>query len=1136
MVYFFLSVLACFLCLFPASILAQTTTFPRESILAPEAMTNRRTTFFGDATAVGWNPALLGTRKTLDLVVVAPMGADLLSLTGQVGVFTRLSGFGVGYVANTNPVNAASGELYAGLGLPILDDLLWFGASGRLVNPGNIQDIQLSSLRYNGALLLKPVNGLYLSGGVTTMSVDSWTSERAVGTSTPRHVRTSPDSMSIYGGVVYSPTNWISVFANYTSPPLFATGLAGSVSPASPQSALNLDIGTSLTLFNDLLIASGNYHVGRNAFRVSAELNLAAFGVGVMADPLAGFGNRTLFARLSNDQARNISAVLGVRTDDDGCRVPIDTSQQRNPAQLLSLLKQENKPLFDTLTKLSSNPDLLYKTIQQRYYDRQKPLRSVSGEEIAIASKQNYALQVLDADNSKFPQVSVVIRAVDTTTGRVVSGLGESDFSFRDPLNKMVSVKPSDTTSSVPLDVVLIIDCSGSMQNKIDETRANARKFVDALRKRGADYRIGCILYGLYVVDVLQPTNDFVKFENFIAKARANQPDEYAPEAFEELLRTKFRPDAERVAILITDELTYTGGYRNGVEADIVPRLWDKRIKLEKIIKPCDNNGGGTAYATLGQEFNIKDSFERILNAISSELTTTYNITYRRNEKTTALTGMVKNETGAPLPAKITLTDTLQNSIGPLENEPVAGRFITPIAEGKRYTVRVEPSDIANYEPVLKSVNLASAQHGDTVQMPDIVIKRVVKPVILRGNVTNQEGQPIPSEISLTELDSAGTTLASELVPTDEQTARYEKKYAEGKTFTVFVDATSEKLRDEYIPQASEMAFRRALQGDTVVYNYVLNRYPKESSIIGKITVKQPSEQGLSGVNVTATDVATNAKAGETVSGDGGLFRLTLPKGKTYNLTFSTLEYYSDSLLVKLPKRDTTTAQILNIPPLLWKRIILTGKVEAEKTGVPVPSALVVTQRDSTSENIIQVSTQADGTYRMVVPKEMPLRLTAQSGEYFFTSSTAYFNRNDTTTTVQNFRLPEELQLRINFPSAQFGNPNPYILDSNGTATTIRWQDEIDRVVKNLLLFKSFIAKLSVIGHTDDTSDDAYNLKLGQNRAEFVVAELVKRGIPAEILQAGSEGETKLLPRRTEENTELYRARCRRVELVKTKR
>jgi outer membrane protein OmpA-like peptidoglycan-associated protein len=1104
---------------------------PQGSIFAPETMSNRRLGFFGDATAVGWNPSLLGTRKTLDLAVATPL-SDQFSLTGQYGFFAKLTGFGVGYVANTN--NAASGELYAGLGFNIIDDFLWLGASGRVVNPGDIQKIDFAAFRYNGSLLVKPLSGLYLSGGVTTMGRDTWRSEPVLGSTTPRHVRFSPDSMVVYAGATYSPLNWVSVFVNYTSPPVLVSGQPATSQEGRP---LGLDIGASVTLFNDILILSGNYNVAQSAVRVGAEANIAALGVGLFREmPPSGIANHVAVVRLSNDQARNVSALLGVRTDDDGCRIPVDTLFQK-PEYFFSLTKQANMSLADTLAKLSPNPANLYKKIQERYYTSTKPVKSVSGEEITVLSKQGYALQMLDADNAKFPEVSVVVRAIDTATGRTVAGLEQNDFTFRDPKMKMISVKPADTTSGVPLDVVLIIDCSGSMQNKINETRANARKFVEALRKRGADYRIGGILYGLDVVSVLQPTNSFEKFQEFIAKAKATEPDEYAPAALEELLRMRFRANAERVAILITDEMTYTGRYQNAVEADIVPRLWEKRIKLHKIVKPCDNNGAATAYATLGQEFNIKEPFERILSTISSELTTTYNIIYRRDEeKITAVRGAVKNDAGAPLAASITLSDTLGNSIGPLDTEPVAGKFITPVAEGKRYTVRVEPNDSSNYEPVTKSLNLATVRRGDTLTMPDIVIKRVVKPIVLRGEVSDTKGRVIPSDISMTELDASGTTLETELIQTDELGAKYERKFAEGKAFTVFVDPSLERLRDEYIPQASEMNFRRSVEGDTVVYNYVLYPYPKTVDIFGRVTALQPSEQGIPNVNVSATDVATSAKIAETSTEQDGAFRLTLPKGKTYSLSFRTPDYYNDSLLTKLPKRDISTAQKLVIPPLVWKKIVVVGKVESEKSGAPVPSALVVTQRDSTEENIVQVSTQPDGTFRMIVPKDTPLRLTAQSSEYFFASTTALFAKNDTAASVQNFRLPEELSLRINFPSAQFANPNPYILDSNGTQSTVRWQDELDRVVKNLLLFKSFIAKLTIIGHTDDTSDDAYNLRLGQNRAEFVVGELVKRGIPPELLEAKSEGEKSLLPRRTSESVDVYRARCRRVELVKTKR
>jgi len=618
----------------------------------------------------------------------------------------------------------------------------------------------------------------------------------------------------------------------------------------------------------------------------------------------------------------------------------------QSPEYFLSALQRDNPMLHDTLTALTALTTLksaaqpssaLYRTIRERFYKPKQAAQSLAGDDINIISKQGYALQTLDVDNAAFPAVSVVVRAIDTATGRTVAGLGMNDFSFRDPNNVLVSVKPTDTTSSVPFDVVIIIDCSGSMQNKIDETRANARKFVEALRKQGADYRIGGILYGLNVVDVLQPTADFTKFQAFIAKAKANQPDEYAPEAFEALLRMKFRPDAERIAIVISDEVTYSGRYGNAVETDLVRRLWQQRITMHKIIKPCDNNGSATALATLGQEFNIRDSFERILGMIGSQLTTTYAITYRRNEpKISAVTGRVTNNDGEPLPATVTLKDTLANSAGPIATEPVTGRFTAPIAEGKRYTLRVEPNDSNNYEPVLQSVNLTALKRGDTLKLRDVVVKRVVKPVWLRGKVQTPERQPLPAELSLTELDVAGNTLESEIVATDEVKAEYGRTYPEGKAFAVFVDAATEALRDEYVPQASDMNFRSARQGDTIVYNFTLNRYPKELTLVGRVTAVQPAKNGLGGVDVSATDVATSTTVAQTRTEATGDYRLTLPKGKTYSIAFKTADYYSDSVLVTLPKRDTARSQALQTPPLVWKNVLVRGNVEAAKTGAPV--------------------------------------------------------------------------------------------------------------------------------------------------------------------------------------------------------
>jgi len=263
-------VLALLLCA-AATVSAQTPPV-QQRLFDPATMTNRQLGFFGDASAVGWNPSLLGTRKTLDLVAATSLN-DQFALSGQYGVFVRMLGFAAGYVANTG--SFATGELYAGLGLNIIDDVLWIGASGRVVNPGELRNVDWSATRYNASLLVKPIIGLYLTGGANTMGLDTWLNEAIQGSLNFNHVRSAPDSLVAYAGATYSPLNWVSLFVHYTTPPLLVRGAA----PAIQSTNFGLDVGASVTLFNDVLILSGNYNVPAQTVRVGAEANIGALGV-----------------------------------------------------------------------------------------------------------------------------------------------------------------------------------------------------------------------------------------------------------------------------------------------------------------------------------------------------------------------------------------------------------------------------------------------------------------------------------------------------------------------------------------------------------------------------------------------------------------------------------------------------------------------------------------------------------------------------------------------------------------------------------------------------------------------------------------------------------------------------------------
>ncbi|MGB9911925.1 MAG: OmpA family protein, partial [Candidatus Kapaibacteriota bacterium] len=72
-----------------------------------------------------------------------------------------------------------------------------------------------------------------------------------------------------------------------------------------------------------------------------------------------------------------------------------------------------------------------------------------------------------------------------------------------------------------------------------------------------------------------------------------------------------------------------------------------------------------------------------------------------------------------------------------------------------------------------------------------------------------------------------------------------------------------------------------------------------------------------------------------------------------------------------------------------------------------------------------------------------------------------------------------------------------------------------------------------LVGHTDDVGTEEYNLRLGKNRVDFIIKQLVARGVSPEILEGQTAGKSQPLPRRADEDLTTYRKRLRRVEISK---
>ncbi|MFM7543351.1 MAG: OmpA family protein [Ignavibacteria bacterium] len=214
--------------------------------------------------------------------------------------------------------------------------------------------------------------------------------------------------------------------------------------------------------------------------------------------------------------------------------------------------------------------------------------------------------------------------------------------------------------------------------------------------------------------------------------------------------------------------------------------------------------------------------------------------------------------------------------------------------------------------------------------------------------------------------------------------------------------------------------------------------------------------------------------------------------------------------------------------------IIVEGKVLDEDKKKPVKNAEVTTTIYPENEIIDQQMTDTSGRFKVKVTTNRQVRISAESDELFEASTITTFSLSDSNAVISDpLQLPKTIALRINFPTDQFNDPYPFVLDSNGNETTTQWKDAITKVAFNLQKFQGSIETLAIIGHTDEVGTNAYNMRLGQRRADFIVQQLVKLGVPATMLKAESRGEESLLNKRVSESTDTFNKRCRRVELFK---
>ncbi len=181
-----------------------------------------------------------------------------------------------------------------------------------------------------------------------------------------------------------------------------------------------------------------------------------------------------------------------------------------------------------------------------------------------------------------------------------------------------------------------------------------------------------------------------------------------------------------------------------------------------------------------------------------------------------------------------------------------------------------------------------------------------------------------------------------------------------------------------------------------------------------------------------------------------------------------------------------------------------------------------------------QTKTDKMGYFEIPLLKGFDYQVFAEAERYFYDSKRIGLEIGDTTRKVRlDFYLPLQFILRINFPFDVYDRPYKFVLDSNGVETNITWEEELDLLALNIKNSRDYIQKIVLVGHTDDVGTVEYNIRLAQNRVNFIINQLIKRGVDPKILEGISAGKSEPLLRRQNEDIETYRKRLRRVELRK---
>lgn len=199
-------------------------------------------------------------------------------------------------------------------------------------------------------------------------------------------------------------------------------------------------------------------------------------------------------------------------------------------------------------------------------------------------------LDKLSADGPRKALFFGAVAAVGCLLGAIVG----------EPLFRLL---PSAEDATPKVDVLFVLDVTGSMQSQIDGVRSGIVDFATKLSERGLDERVGTVAFrdevigeGAEVLDFGNGafTEDYAAFRAAMARLRANGGGDSPESSFDAIRlasRQAFRTGATKVLVLITDAPPQMPDLATRSPAEVVAELRQREIDQLHLVIHRDDRG-----------------------------------------------------------------------------------------------------------------------------------------------------------------------------------------------------------------------------------------------------------------------------------------------------------------------------------------------------------------------------------------------------------------------------------------------------------------------------------------------------------------------------------------------------------------